>query len=68
MSRVSKLKHFQRENEADDLSLPTDKQKIVRVISSKGNCFKTDTVSKSKHCFLKETIFMKYQMAQKSIS
>lgn len=37
MSRVTKLKHVKRELEADDLSLPTETQQIVRVISSKGN-------------------------------
>jgi probable RNA-binding protein EIF1AD len=36
MSRVTKLKKIKREIEADDLSLPTEKQQIVRVISSKG--------------------------------
>ena len=36
MSRVTKLKKIKREIEADDLDLPTEKQKIVRVISSKG--------------------------------
>jgi probable RNA-binding protein EIF1AD len=37
MSRVTKLKHVKREIEADDLSLPNEKQQIVRVHSSKGN-------------------------------
>lgn len=37
MSRVTKLKHVKREDEEDDLSLPNDKQRIVRVVSSKGN-------------------------------
>lgn len=37
MSRVIKLKHVKREIDADDLSLPSEKQQIVRVISSKGN-------------------------------
>lgn len=37
MSRVTKLKHVKRELEADDFSLPTEKQQIVRVVSSKGN-------------------------------
>lgn len=37
MSRVTKLKHLQRELDSDDFSLPTDKQQIVRIISSKGN-------------------------------
>jgi probable RNA-binding protein EIF1AD len=41
MSRVTKLKKIKREIEADDLSLPTEKQQVVRVISSKGK--------KSKH-------------------
>lgn len=37
MSRVTKLKHIQRELDSDDFSLPTDKQQIVRVVSSQGN-------------------------------
>lgn len=37
MSRVTKLKHLQRELYSDDLSLPTEKQQIVRIVSSKGN-------------------------------
>lgn len=37
MSRVTKLKHVQRELDSDDLSLPTEKQQIVRIVSSKGN-------------------------------
>lgn len=37
MSRVTRLKHVKREIEADDLSLPTETQQIVRVVSSKGN-------------------------------
>lgn len=37
MSRVTKLKHVKREIEADDLSLPTETQQVVRVVSSKGN-------------------------------
>jgi probable RNA-binding protein EIF1AD len=37
MSRVTRLKHVQRELESDDLSLPTERQQIVRVVSSKGN-------------------------------
>lgn len=37
MSRVTKLKHVKRELEADDFNLPTEKQRIVRVVSSKGN-------------------------------
>lgn len=37
MSRVTKLKHLKREDEVDDLSLPNDKQRVVRVVSSKGN-------------------------------
>lgn len=37
MSRVTRLKHVQRELDSDDFSLPTDKQQIVRIISSKGN-------------------------------
>lgn len=37
MSRVTKLKHVKRELEADDFSLPSEKQQIVRVVSSKGN-------------------------------
>lgn len=37
MSRVTRLKHVKRELDADDLSLPTENQQIVRVVSSKGN-------------------------------
>ena len=37
MSRVTRLKHVQRELDSDDLSLPTEVQKIVRIVSSKGN-------------------------------
>lgn len=37
MSRVTKLKHLQRELDSDDLSLPTETQQIVRIVSSKGN-------------------------------
>lgn len=37
MSRVTRLKHVKREIETDDLSLPTETQQIVRVVSSKGN-------------------------------
>lgn len=37
MSRVTKLKHLQRELDSDDLSLPIEKQQIVRIISSRGN-------------------------------
>jgi probable RNA-binding protein EIF1AD len=37
MSRVTRLKHVKRELDSDDLSLPTEKQKIVRIICSKGN-------------------------------
>lgn len=37
MSRVTRMKHVKRELDEDDLSLPTESQHIVRVISSKGN-------------------------------
>lgn len=37
MSRVTRLKHVQRELDSDDFSLPTEKQQICRIISSKGN-------------------------------
>ena len=37
MSRVKLLKHVKRELDSDDFSLPTEKQKICRIISSKGN-------------------------------
>lgn len=37
MSRVTRLKHVKREIDEDDLSLPTETQQIVRVVSSKGN-------------------------------
>lgn len=37
MSRVTRLKHVKRELDSDDLSLPTEKQKIVRIVCSKGN-------------------------------
>lgn len=37
MSRVTRLKHVQRELDSDDFSLPTEDQKIVRIICSKGN-------------------------------
>ena len=37
MSRVTRLKHVKRELDEDDLSLPTESQQIVRVVSSKGN-------------------------------
>jgi probable RNA-binding protein EIF1AD len=37
MSRVTRLKHVKREEEADDFDLPTENQQIVRVVSSKGN-------------------------------
>ena len=37
MSRVTRLKHVQRELDSDDFSLPSEKQQICRIISSKGN-------------------------------
>lgn len=37
MSRVTRLKHVQRELDTDDFSLPTEKQEIVRIANSKGN-------------------------------
>ncbi|XP_070509151.1 probable RNA-binding protein EIF1AD [Chironomus tepperi] len=37
MSRVTRLKHVQRELDSDDFSLPTEKQQICRIVSSKGN-------------------------------
>lgn len=37
MSRVTRLKHVKREQDEDDLSLPTENQQIVRVVGSKGN-------------------------------
>lgn len=37
MSRVTKLKHVRREQDADDFSLPTENQQIVKIVASKGN-------------------------------
>lgn len=34
---MTRLKHVQRELDSDDLSLPTETQKIMRIVSSKGN-------------------------------
>ena len=37
MSRVCRYKHVMRELDADDFALPKENQKIVRVVSTKGN-------------------------------
>ncbi|CAH1184939.1 unnamed protein product [Phyllotreta striolata] len=37
MSRANKRKHVQLENLQDDFSAPTENQKIVRVLNSRGN-------------------------------
>lgn len=38
MSRVTRLKHVKRElDSVDDLSLPKNQEKIVKIVSSKGN-------------------------------
>ncbi|XP_035909750.1 probable RNA-binding protein EIF1AD [Anopheles stephensi] len=37
MSRVTKIKHVLKEQEADDFDLPKDNQQIVRIVASRGN-------------------------------
>ncbi|XP_055595957.1 probable RNA-binding protein EIF1AD [Uranotaenia lowii] len=37
MSRVTKIKHVLKEQEADEFEVPRDDQQIVRVVASRGN-------------------------------
>uniref|UniRef100_A0A182WA81 Probable RNA-binding protein EIF1AD n=1 Tax=Anopheles minimus TaxID=112268 RepID=A0A182WA81_9DIPT len=37
MSRVTKIKHVLKEQEADDFDVPKENQQIVRIVASKGN-------------------------------
>ncbi|KFB40059.1 AGAP010181-PA-like protein [Anopheles sinensis] len=37
MSRVTKIKHVLKEQEADDFDVPTGNQRIVRIFASRGN-------------------------------
>lgn len=37
MSRVTKIKHVLKEQEADEFDVPKDNQTIVRVVASRGN-------------------------------
>lgn len=61
MSRVTRLKHVQRELESDDLSLPTEKQQIVRIVSSKGNNLHEVESSDSKESNFLVSMPMKYR-------
>uniref|UniRef100_A0A182R7S9 Probable RNA-binding protein EIF1AD n=1 Tax=Anopheles funestus TaxID=62324 RepID=A0A182R7S9_ANOFN len=37
MSRVTKIKHVLKEQEADDFDVPKENQQIVRIVASRGN-------------------------------
>lgn len=37
MSRVTRIKHLKREDDTDNLDLPTSNQKIARIVKSAGN-------------------------------
>ncbi|XP_053673212.1 probable RNA-binding protein EIF1AD [Anopheles nili] len=53
MSRVTKIKHVLKEQEADDYEVPKENQRIVRIVASRGNnLHEVETAEDNEESFL----------------